>query len=39
VVLAIADQLRLPIRVLGTGEGLDDWVTFDAPAFARALFE
>jgi fused signal recognition particle receptor len=39
VVLAIADQLRLPIRVLGTGEGLDDWVRFDPAAFARALFE
>jgi fused signal recognition particle receptor len=39
VVLAIADQLRLPITVLGTGEGLEDWVTFEAPAFARALFE
>jgi fused signal recognition particle receptor len=39
VVLSIADQLRLPIRVLGTGEGLDDWVSFDAAAFARALFE
>jgi fused signal recognition particle receptor len=39
VVLAIADQLRLPIRVLGTGEGLEDWVGFEAPAFARALFE
>jgi fused signal recognition particle receptor len=39
IVLAIADELRLPIRVLGTGEGLDDWVEFEAPAFARALFE
>jgi fused signal recognition particle receptor len=39
VVLAIADQLRLPIRVLGTGEGLDDWVSFEPLAFARALFE
>ena len=38
VVLAIADQLRLPIRVLGTGEGLDDWVSFEPLAFARALF-
>ena len=39
IVLAIADQLRLPISVLGTGEGLDDWAEFDAAAFARALFE
>ena len=39
IVLAIADQLRLPIRVVGLGEGLDDWASFDPPAFARALFE
>jgi fused signal recognition particle receptor len=39
IVLAIADQLRLPITVLGTGEGLDDWVGFDAASFAKALFE
>lgn len=39
VVLAIADQLRLPISVVGVGEGLDDWVSFDATAYARALFE
>jgi len=39
IVLAIADQLRLPISVVGVGEGLDDWVSFDATAFARALFE
>jgi len=39
VVLAIADQLRLPIRVLGTGEGLDEWASFEPLAFARALFE
>ena len=39
IVLAIADQLELPIRVVGTGEGLDDWASFDAQVFARALFE
>jgi len=38
VVLAIADQLQLPISVVGVGEGLDDWMSFDAEAFARALF-
>jgi fused signal recognition particle receptor len=38
-VLAIADQLRLPIRALGTGEDIDDWVSFEPQAFARALFE
>jgi fused signal recognition particle receptor len=38
-VLAIADQLRLPISVVGIGEGLDDWEPFDPEAFARGLFE
>jgi fused signal recognition particle receptor len=38
-VLAIADQLRLPISVVGIGEGLDDWEPFDAEAFARGWFE
>jgi fused signal recognition particle receptor len=39
VVLAIADQLELPISLVGIGEGLDDWVSFDAAAFAQGLFE
>jgi fused signal recognition particle receptor len=38
-VLAIADQLELPVSVVGLGEKLDDWQPFDAEAFARALFE
>jgi fused signal recognition particle receptor len=38
-VLAIADQLGLPISLVGIGEGLDDWEPFDAGAFARGLFE
>lgn len=37
-VLAIADQLGLPISVVGLGEGLDDWETFDPAAFAKGLF-
>ena len=38
-VLAIVDELRLPISVVGIGEGLDDWEPFDPEAFARGLFE
>jgi len=38
-VLAIADQLRLPVSLAGLGEGLDDWEPFDAEAFAKGLFE
>ena len=39
VVLAIADQLGLPISVVGLGEGLEDWEAFDPEIFARGLFE
>lgn len=38
-VLAIADQLELPISVVGLGEGIDDWEPFDPDAYARGLFE
>jgi fused signal recognition particle receptor len=38
-VIAIADELQLPISVVGLGEGLEDWQPFDAEAFARGLFE
>jgi fused signal recognition particle receptor len=38
-VLAIVDQLGLPVSVIGIGEGLDDWEPFDPEAFARGLFE
>jgi fused signal recognition particle receptor len=38
-VLAIADQLALPISVIRLGEGLDDWEPFDPEVFARGLFE
>ena len=38
VVLAIADQLGLPILFIGTGEQLDDLAPFDAKEFVEALF-
>lgn len=38
VTLAIADELGLPVRFLGLGEGLADLRPFDAHAFAAALF-
>jgi len=38
-VLAIAGQLKLPISVVGLGEGVEDWAAFDPAAFARGLFE
>ena len=39
VVIAIADELGLPVRLVGLGEGLDDLNDFDPEAFVRALFE
>jgi fused signal recognition particle receptor len=37
-VLAIADQLNVPVSLVGLGEGLDDWEAFDPEAYARGLF-
>jgi fused signal recognition particle receptor len=37
IVLAICDELKLPITLIGIGEGLEDMVTFDAADFVEAL--
>jgi fused signal recognition particle receptor len=37
IVLAIGDQLKIPIQFIGTGEGLDDLAPFDAQSFVEAL--
>ena len=37
IVLAIGDELKVPIQLIGTGEGLQDLVPFDAKAFVEAL--
>jgi fused signal recognition particle receptor len=39
VVLSIADQLRIPIKYVGTGENIEDMAFFDAAAFVEALCE
>jgi fused signal recognition particle receptor len=38
-VLGIAQEVGIPVRYAGLGEGIDDLVDFDAEAFVRALFE
>jgi fused signal recognition particle receptor len=38
VAVAIAHELKLPIRYLGVGEAIDDLVPFDAEAYVDALF-
>jgi fused signal recognition particle receptor len=37
IVLAICDELKLPIKLIGVGEGLEDMVTFNAEDFVEAL--
>ncbi len=39
VLIPIALELGVPIRFVGTGEGIEDLEEFDPDAFARALFE
>ena len=37
IVLAICDQLKIPVRFIGTGETLDDLAPFDPQTFVEAL--
>jgi fused signal recognition particle receptor len=39
VAVAIAHDLKLPIRYVGVGEGIDDLVPFDADEYVNGLFE
>jgi len=39
VVFAVAHELGLPMRFIGTGETIDDLAEFDAEAFVEGLFE
>jgi len=39
IIVGICDDLGIPIRYVGVGEGLDDLHPFNAPQFVRALFE
>lgn len=39
IVVAIARELGLPIRFVGTGEQVDDLVPFDAQTFVNSLFD
>ncbi len=38
VVLAIAEELGLPVRFIGTGEGIEDLAPFDPQEYVDALF-
>lgn len=39
IVLAIAEKLRMPIRYVGLGEGVDDLQLFDAKIFIETLLD
>ncbi len=39
IVFAIAKELAIPIKYIGTGEGIDDFAVFDAKEFVDGLFE
>jgi len=39
IVVAIARELNLPIRLVGTGEQIDDLVPFDARTYVDSLFD
>jgi fused signal recognition particle receptor len=39
VAVAIANDLKLPIRYVGVGEGIDDLVPFDAAEYVDGLFQ
>jgi fused signal recognition particle receptor len=38
VIVAIAERLKLPVRFVGLGEGIEDLREFDAREFVNALF-
>jgi fused signal recognition particle receptor len=39
MVFAIAKELELPVRFVGTGEGIEDLAPFDPDQFVNGLFE
>ncbi len=39
VVVAIERELGIPVKYIGVGEGVDDLIEFDPPAFVDALLE
>lgn len=39
IVIAISDQLALPVKLIGCGETLEDLIDFSGADFSRALFE
>ena len=38
IVMAVQDELDIPVKLVGLGEGVDDLLEFDAAEFVEALF-
>ncbi len=39
IVIAIEEELGIPVKFIGVGEGIDDLIAFDPDAFVDALME
>ncbi len=39
IVFAIANELKLPVKYVGVGEGIDDLIPFNPKEFVEALFK
>ncbi|GFI61484.1 signal recognition particle receptor FtsY [Clostridiales bacterium] len=39
IVIAISDEMNIPVRYIGVGEGVSDLQPFNAEEFSKALFE
>ena len=39
IIIAIAKEMKLPVKLVGVGEKMEDLKAFDAEDFINALFE
>ena len=39
MVIGISDQMRIPVRYIGLGEGIDDLQPFNKEEFVKSLFD
>jgi len=39
IVISICDELRIPVKLIGIGEAIDDLKQFNGPDFVKAIFE
>ncbi len=39
IVVALQEEFGIPVKLVGTGEGLEDLATFDPDAFVEGIFE